>query len=366
HMAKLPPHIFPVCLIAGLLLAGCLPDKAPVEQAPEIRPVRVAKTAVRPVEDATRYAGAVQARVETQLAFRVGGKVVARRVEVGSSVQAGDELMRLDPGGQELVQRSVRAQQAAAEAQLEQARSEYKRAQDLLRRKLISRSQFEQQEAAFNTAKARYDQMASQVEEARLQAGYTVLKADRAGVITDVLAETGQVVAAGQPVLSLALPEEKDVVISIPENRLDEFRQAEEVTITLWAEPDRQYQGQVREVAPVADPVTRTYAARITVLDPDAAMHLGMTANVLVRRNLAEAAIRLPLTALADLEDGTPAVWVVDPDSDTVNPQPVTLGALGDEQMTIAGGLEEGLLVVTAGVQKLHPGQKVRVLEDTP
>lgn len=351
--------------VLGLLLGGCLSEQeAPVTE-PEVRPVRVQEAVVKSLEETTSYAGAVQPRYEAPLAFRLGGKVITRRVEIGDAVVAGDELMRLDPGGQELVEQTLEAQLAAAKAELEQARTELNRARDLRRRKLISTSDYERQETLFNTAKARYEQAQSQLAEAELQADYRVLTADRSGVITEALVQVGQVVAAGQPVLNLALPEEKEVVIHIPENRLDEFKTVEEVDITLWAAPEREYRGRVREVSPVADPVTRTYAVKITVLDSDPAMHLGMTANVQVRRVLAGPAMRLPRTALVE-KDRQPAVWVVDPAEQTVQLAPITLGELRGEDFIVRDGLAEGQLVVTAGVQKLHPGQPVRLLEQRP
>ena len=222
-----------VGIAAVALLAGCQHDKMPVEEGPEIRPVRVEKTITRRLEEEHQYAGAIQARYETQLAFRVGGKVIARQVEVGDLVKLGDELMRLDSGGQELVVQSLKAQLAGAQADLDQAKAELNRYKDLLRRKVISSSEYERHETVYDTALARYEQVKSQLAEAELQSGYAILRADRAGVITDVLVEVGQVVAAGQPVLNLALPEEKEVIVHIPENRLAEFNHVDQVRISL-------------------------------------------------------------------------------------------------------------------------------------
>lgn len=348
----------------ALLAAGCQHDKLPMEVDPEIRPVRVEKAITRRLGDEHQYAGAVRPRYETQLAFRVGGKIVTRQVEVGSIVKPGDILMRLDPEDLEFDVQSLKAQVAAARADLDQAKSELDRYKDLFSRKLVSQSEYDRRVSAFEAAQARYEQAAALLAESAQRTSYTILRADQSGVITAVQAEVGQVVVAGQPVLDLALPEEKEVVISIPENRLNELYPEQEVLITLWAVPEAEYLGKVREIAPVADPVTRTYTAKVSVLNPDKAMHLGMTAKVIVRRELTKAAIRLPRTALVEKE-GQPAVWVVDSDTLTVHLVPVTLGEFRGEDFTVQKGLEDGLLVVTAGAQKLYPGQEVRLLEET-
>lgn len=348
-------------LLTGCALTACAPPAA--ETAPEPRPVRSEVATAGVLETVNRYAGAVQARYETRLAFRVGGKISERLVEVGSRVAAGEVLMRLDPQDLKLGEQSLRAQLDAALADLERARSDLDRYRDLLGKRLVSQSEFDQRKNAFDTAQARVEQTQAQLEERTRQAGYSELIADHAGLITEMQAEVGQVVTAGQPVLSLALPEEKEIAIDVPENRLGDFRVEQPVDITLWAVPGTRYRGQVREIAPVADPITRTFAVKVTVQDPDPAMQLGMTASVILRQTVAEAGIRLPLSALFE-QDGRPGVWVVDPEAMTVSLLPVTLGEFLGNQVAIASGLREGQRVVTAGVHKLYEGQRVRLLDD--
>ena len=213
-------------------------------------------------------------------------------------------------------------------------------------------------------AEARLAQARTQVSVSQNQADYTALTADHAGVVTGIMAEVGQVVAAGQTVVKLARTGEKEVVISVPENRLAELGASRDIAITLWADPAARYRGQVREVSPSADPVTRTYAARIAVLDADRAMNLGMTANVYLKGVRREAAAMLPATALFQ-DNGKAAVWVVQPDTRTVRLVPVGVGEYQEDQVAITSGLKRGDIVVRAGVHKLFDGEKVRLAAES-
>ena len=351
-----------LCFIAGLTaLAGCSPESATTPLA--VRPVKSRVVVAEPIDRVSQYAGEVQARYEMTLAFRVGGKIIERSAEIGQPVEPGDVLMQLDAGDLALNEEALRAQLAAAQADRNQARAKYDRAKALLGRNLISRNDFDTLKGAYETAEARVQQAESQLSGGARQTGYTQLQSDQAGVITAVQAEVGQVVTAGQPVLSMALPGEKEVEISVPENRYDELRVGAEVQISLWSAPGQTYQGRVREIAPLADPLTRTYAAKVTFVDADPAVRLGMTASVRASRRLALPAIHLPLTALIE-QDGQPAVWVVDPKNLKVLRRRVELGPFHEDQATIARGLAPGERVVTAGVHKLYPEQSVRLLDD--
>jgi RND family efflux transporter MFP subunit len=346
-----------------LLLAACSP--APSEAPPASRPVKTLVVAAEPIDRVSQYAGEVRARYEISLAFRVGGKIIERQAEIGQQVEADQTLMQLDSGDLALNQQALRAQLTAAEADRDQAQSKLNRAKALLVRNLISRNDFDSLKGAYDTAQARVQQAESQLSGGARQTGYAQLRTDQAGVITALHAEVGQVVAAGQPVINLALPGEKEVAISVPENRRDELQIGEEVQISLWSAPGRLYSGQVRETAPLADPLTRTYAVKITFIDPDSAVQLGMTASVRASRRLAAPAIRLPLTALIEHE-GQPAVWVVDPQTLKVARRTVHLGEFHGDQVIVASGLAPGQRVVTAGVHKLYPDQPVRLLDETP
>ncbi|MDD1622020.1 MAG: efflux RND transporter periplasmic adaptor subunit, partial [Methylococcaceae bacterium] len=190
-------------------------------------------------------------------------------------------------------------------------------------------------------------------------------RADRPGVITAVDAEPGQIVSPGQSIVRLAQTEEKEVVISVPENRLQDLRAATAIKVNLWADPEHFYQGRLREVSPGVDQVLRTYTAKVSVPDADAGVGMGMTATVHVQKDEAQPVVSLPLTALTQ-DNGQPAVWVFDPATETVSPRVVTVDGYDDENVKLIAGLNEGERVVTAGVHKLVVGQKVRLLGDQP
>jgi RND family efflux transporter MFP subunit len=344
-------------LIAGL--AACGKEEA---KAPEARLVNVVRVHPGSGSSEVAYSGDVRARYETNLSFRVAGKIVARNVEVGTVVRAGEVLARLDPEDQKLNAQSAQSQLAAAQSEYDQIKSELERYADLYKKEFISKADYDRRVSSFNVAQARLEQAKAQLSVTRNQTGYTALAADHAGVVTAIQAEVGQVVAAGQIVMKLARTDDKEVVISIPENRLSELSGSKDITITLWAYPAAKYRGKVREVSPSADPVTRTYAAKISVLDPDSAMKLGMTANVYLKGVQRNASAMLPATALFQ-DNGKAAVWVVDPAGSTVKLIPVEVGEYIEDKVAITGGLKQGDVVVRAGVHKLFEGEKVRIAE---
>jgi RND family efflux transporter MFP subunit len=348
-----------------LVLAGSLGACSKQEaQAPAPRPVIAQVAAAKPADGANVYSGEVRARYENDLAFRVGGKVVARFVDVGATVRKGDQLARLDPQDLQLNVESARQNLAAAEADHALARAELERYRELYAKKYVSQAVLDGRQTTFNTTKARLEQARAQAQVARNQSSYTTLVAEADGVITAVNVEAGQVVAAGQPVMRFARPEEKEVAISVPETRLGELRDASRILISLWAAPDKPYLGRIREIAPNADPATRTFAAKISFVEPDAAVKLGMTANVAIGDRAAGLVITLPLTALTEVQ-GKPAVWVVDPHTSQVNLRPVAVGAYREDGVIVREGLRPGEIVVTAGVHKLIAGETVRVVSET-
>lgn len=353
----------PLLFSVLLALVACSPSTSDVP--PAIRPVKTLVTTAQPLDVTAQYAGDVRARYEIPLAFRLGGKITRRQAEIGQIAKAGDVLMQLDPGDLVLNEKALRAQLTAARADRDQARAEWQRAKALLDRKLISLSDFDARRGAHDAAQARVDQAESQLSGGARQTGYTQLQTDQTGVITSVQAEVGQVVAAGQPVIHLALPGEKEVAISVPENRRDELHLAQEVAVTLWAIPNTVYQGRIREISPLADPLTRTYAVKVTLIDANDAVQLGMTAAVQSRHRIAEAAIRVPLTAIIE-RDGQSAVWIVDEQTLKVTAQPVKLGPFHDNGVAIASGLAPGQRIVVAGVHKLYSNQQIRLLDETP
>ncbi len=349
----------PALLAATLFLAACGP-KAVVEDP--VRPVVTQR--VQPGAAASRdvYSGEIRARYETDLGFRVGGKLVARLVDAGARVTRGQVLARLDPEDAKLAAQGSAAQLASAESDFALARSELDRNADLRDKKFISQSAFDVKQNAFNAAKARVEQMRTQSAISANQAAYTTLVADADGVVISVAAEPGQVVSAGQPVLRLARAGEKEVVINAPESQLARFKVGEDVGIALWADPSTLYPGRIREIAGGADPVTRTYAVRVSALGATPRAQLGMTANVVFNPAADASLVLLPLSALAR-SGADAAVWIVDPKTSQVKLRKVAIGQFREDGVTITGGLAAGDIVVTAGVHKLRADQVVRVAE---
>ena len=331
------------------LLTACGKPVAPLE------PARPVLTAVLGVEGANReasYAGEVRSRYETQLGFRVPGKISARLVDAGAQVKAGDVLARLDPADMALTA-------AAATAQFELAEAEVMRYRELRSKNFVSQAALDAKETAFKAAGA-------QAELARNQSAYTVLRADQAGVVAQVAAEVGQVVAAGQTVVRVARSDVLEVAISIPESRMPELKTARDAEITLWADDGARYKGVLRELTTVADPLTRTYAARVSIRNADARVLLGMTANVtfLNEPSMPAAKLSVPLSAIFQ-QAGKPALWVVGAD-ETVALRPVTVASYGEDAAILAGGVKAGERVVVAGVHKLTAGEKIKVVDQLP
>jgi len=303
----------------------------------------------------------VRARYVTDLAFRVAGRVTARKVEVGTEVRAGQVLATLDPQDYALAARAARAQLTAAEAEARLARQDLQRYAELRAQNFISQAELDRRRTAAEAAEAQARQLRADADRQGNQQAYTRLSAPHAGVVTAISFEAGQVVAAGQPVVKLARTGELEVRIDVPENALDALRAAHNPSIRLWSAPDRAYAGRLREVSPMADPASRTYSARISLLHPDAAVKLGMTATVEIGGESAPG-LSVAQTALFRI-DGKPQVWVVNPQTRKVAARSVQIGELNGERAAIVSGLAAGEWVVTAGVHKLAPGQEVRLTE---
>jgi|KBSSwiStaDraftv2_1062776.scaffolds.fasta_scaffold05776_3 multidrug efflux system membrane fusion protein len=346
------------------LLALCAGCSEKPKAAPEPRLVNVVRVSAGSANtNDVGYSGEIRPRYETNLSFRVAGKIVARNVEVGGTVKKDDVLARLDPEDQQLNTRSAQSQLAAAKSEYEQNKAELERYTGLYEKEFISKAEFDRRQSSYNVAKARLEQAQAQLAVTKNQTGYTELAADHAGVVTAIPIEVGQVVAAGQTIMKLARTDDREVVISIPENRLSELSAATEIDISLWADPSKIYKGKLRELSPSADPVTRTYAAKISVRNADAAIKLGMTANVYLRGVQRSAAIMLPATALFQ-DNGHAAVWIVDKTNSQVKLVPVEVGEYVEDRVGILAGIAPGDTVVRAGVHKLFAGEKVRTHEE--
>jgi len=305
--------------------------------------------------------GEVRARYETRLAFRLPGQMIERRVEVGQRVRAGEVIATIDARDADLAESQARAQLAQTESQAALAEADLKRFAELRERNFISQAEFDRREAQALQAREQVAAARAAAMQASNQVGYTVLTAPHAGVITALEAETGQVLAAGQTVARLARPDELEVSVSVPEHRLREFTNGVTYRVGLWALPGSSYAGRLREISPVADPATRTYAARIALKGEDSRLGIGMTAELRVT-SASGAAPRLPVSAIFHRE-GKPAVWIVK--GGQVELVSVSTGELYGNDVAITAGLEPGQRVVTAGVNRLEPGQHVALLDNT-
>ena len=321
------------------------------------RPVRVATVALVQPAAALTLSGTVQARTLADLAFRVAGKVVERRTEIGDHVRAGQVLARLDPADLHLSEQASQAALAAAQADAANARADLARYDGLGRSSpAYLPSEYDRRTSAARMAAARLVQAERQVALARDQSSYGTLQADADGVITALPVQIGQVVAAGQTVASLAHTDQTEIVVDVPENRLTDIRSAGDVAITLWAAPGAILHGRVREIGALADPATRTFTVKIALTDaPPTLLALGMTASVRFATGGPPVAV-LPATALAD-QNGHPAVWVLDSVRQRAQLRPVDLaGFAADGSMIVAHGLQPGDQVVTAGIGLIEPG----------
>ena len=353
------------CWCAAVLVVVVAPGCTGEETEPA--PIR-AVNAVRVSSDAQAseiaYSGEVKPRYETALGFRLGGKIVERLVDVGDVVPADRVLARLDPEDQQLNSQAVRSRLAAADASYKQAKGDLERYTDLYEKRFISRAEFDRRRTDYEVAEAQLAQVRAELAVTENQANYTRLRADHAGVVTSIEAEVGQVVVAGQTVLRIARTSEKEVAISVPERKLRELGSASDIVITLWANPDKKFAGTVREISPVADPVTRTYAVRVAMSGADSSVSLGMTANVYLKEVLGVSSVRLPATAIFQ-QGEVAAVWRVDPASNSVNAVPVQVVRYFEDKVAVTGELSDGDMIVRAGVHKLFEGETVRVLDGT-
>ncbi|MCW5626465.1 MAG: efflux RND transporter periplasmic adaptor subunit [Burkholderiales bacterium] len=349
-------------LIASLSAVTLLVACGKEAEKPEVlRPVQVVRVSAASSDLGASYIGDVRARYETALSFRLPGKIAMRMVDVGDRVKAGQVIARLDPADEQLGVEAAQQQLTAAESQYEQAKNDLARFKDLFEQGFVGSAEFERRTTTYKVAEAQLRQARANLGVNRNQSTYTTLRADHEGVVTSLAAEVGQVVTAGQLVAKVARPGDKEVVIAVSENRLSELRAAKEINVGLWADPNAVFKGRLREVAPSADPATRTYAAKVTILNPSPDVALGMTAGVFLKGVPQEQSVRLPSTALFQKDD-QPAVWVMDPKTATVQLRPVKIGRYFDDAVTVTEGLQPGDVVVRAGVHKLFAGEKVRVM----
>lgn len=339
-------------IAASFFVAGChevvVPLKPPV--------VKVQQIKLSEAADEENYSGVVKGRYETNLSFQVGGKIISRNVQTGDIVHAGEILMTLDPKDLAEQSHSAAAQVSSAQAQLQLAKANLDRYTELFKSEAIAAAVLDQYKTQFDAAQAAYDAAVAQARQSQNALGYTHLTANADGIISNVNAEIGQVVAAGQTVLTLVQTNDFDVVVDIPENKISNVQIGQRVTITFWATSEVAI-GSVREISPMADSASRTFAVKISLPDvPN--IRLGMTASVSTASAVSSAII-LPLSAIYQT-DNVAKVWLVD--ENKVRLQAVEVSAF-DENSVRVRGLKSGDKVVVAGVHKLRDGQEVRTVD---
>jgi multidrug efflux system membrane fusion protein len=346
----------PVLAACALLLAACSKEAPKTE---DIRPVRAMVLQSSDIDVNAEFSGEVRARVESRLGFRVGGKIVSRKVDVGTVVKRGQVLMELDPQDLKLSQAQALAALRAAETSRDLASAELKRYQELRDKNFVSQAILDAKLSAAKSAQAQVDSAQAAYRGMSNQAGYATLESDIDGVVTAVDAEVGQVVAPGTPVVRVAKTDEKEIVFGVPEDKVDTLREILDVHVRLWASPDKSVPGKIREISPVADPSTRTYAFRVSIPASMSEAKLGMTALVAFASRTPQPQIKVPLTALFH-EKAATSVWVVE--NGAVRLVPVTVSGVSGNDIVLGSGVKPGQTVVTAGVNLLKPGQKVTIL----
>jgi RND family efflux transporter MFP subunit len=349
-------HILTAALVAACL-TGC--DRKP-PQAAQVRPVRTV-TVVRGADGETvSLTGQVRAKDQVSLAFRLDGRMMKRPVNVGDVLKPGQIVAELDPQNQQNALRTAQANLATVEAAVTQARLVFGRQQVLLPEGWTSRAKFDEAQQLLLGAEAQVYGARAQVSIAQDQLSYTVLSADAPGVVTATGAEPGEVVRAGAMIVKVARQGGRDAVFDVSEQIIRTGPRDPVVQIALTNDPSVHATGRVREVSPQADPTTRTFQVKVGIIDPPASMQLGSTVTGSIRLS-APPGLHVPPSALTEA-DGRPAVWVVDAKSQTVSLRNVDVSRYDPTDIVVSQGLDAGEIVVTAGVQTLHPGQKVRLL----
>jgi len=348
-----------VLMVASL--AGCGDPEPP---APQVRPVRAVTVARRAEGESVSLTGQIQAQNQASLAFRLDGRLIERRVNVGDVVKPGQVIGRLDPQIPQNNLRQAQANLSAAQGQLLQARNSFERQQNLLKDGFTPRSQFDQAQQALQTAVAQVNSAQAQLHTAQEQLGYTELLADSAGAVTAVGAESGEVVSAGRMIVKVARQGGRDAVFDVPAQAFRMVSPDVVVDIAMTDDPKIKTTGHVREIAPQADPTTRTFQVKVGLIDPPDTMRLGATVSGRVTLTV-PAGMALPASALTEA-NGHPAMWVVNPQTQTVSLRNVDVLRYDPASVVVSQGLETGETVVTAGVQMLRPGQKVRLLGEAP
>ena len=354
-------HALVLVSALALLLASC--NQEAKTEPPQPRPVRTVTVEQGKIGDAVQLTGDIRAENEVNLAFRISGRIIERKGEVGDKVEPDQVLAKLDPQDELNTLRSAQAALNAARGKEVEAQNTFDRQNHLMERGFTTRAIFDSAKQGLQTAQARVDDATAQLDIAQDRLSFTELKANVEGTITTRSAESGQVVQPGQPIFSIARTDGRDAVFDVPAQVLRGAPPDAIVTVSLADDPSVTAKARVRTVSPQADPVTRTFQVRLSLIDHPEAMRLGATVTGRLQLE-GGAGISIPASALTSI-DRQPAVWIVDPQNLTVALRNVEVQRFDPATAVISQGLEPGDVVVTAGVQALHPGQKVRLLGAT-
>ncbi|HEF4760582.1 TPA: efflux RND transporter periplasmic adaptor subunit [Pseudomonas putida] len=345
-------------LLAGVMLAGCSKKEPPPEP---IRPVLSIKVQALGEENLGRFAGSIQARYESNVGFRVPGRIASRAVDVGAEVEKGALLASLDPTDQQNQLRSVEGDLASIQAQFINAQANARRQQELFDRGVGSQAQLDAAQTDLKTTQSSLDQARASVNQAKDQLNYVELRTDHKAVVTAWNAEAGQTVTAGQQVVTLAQPDIKEAVIDLPDTLVDQLPKDVVFQVASQLNPEINTTATVREIEPQAESATRTRRARLTLTETPPAFRLGTAISVTLS-SAVKPRIELPLSALQEVE-GKTRIWVVDTQAQTVFPRDVSVISRTEGSVMLFGGVKSGERVVSAGVNSLKPGQKVKVDE---
>lgn len=350
-----------LCILGSVLWKGQQPAQETLKEIPAVRTTVIGGS---DISQGYTYAGEVRGRYESQLAFQVNGKIIKRNIQLGSKVDAGDVLLQIDAKDVLQTVNNYSAQVDSAESQLQLAESNLKRYRELLEGGAISQSQYDQYVNAYKVAVAGVRQTQAQYTQGTNQLDYTLLKADKPGIVSDISAEIGQVVSAGQVIVTVVQDGEREVEISVPENRIEGLRKAEKIQVSFWALPEVAVTGKIREISPMADQTTRTFKVRVSLVNPPPEMKLGMTAAVAINDSTMQPTVNIPVAAVYQAEGNTPAVWVVTDGRVTL--RSIQTGNYGkDNTIQVISGLQQGDRIVIAGVHKLTEGQQVSIGGDS-
>lgn len=348
-------------VLAGVMLVACSEKEPPPEP---VRPVLSIKVEALAEENLGRFAGNIQARYESNVGFRVPGRIASRSVDVGAEVEKGALLATLDPTDQQNQLRSAEGDLASVQAQFINAQANARRQQALFDRGVGSQAQLDAAQTDLKTTQASLDQAKAAVSQARDQLNYVELRSDHKAVVTAWNAEAGQVVTAGQQVVTLAQPDIKEAVIDLPDTLVDQLPEGVVFQVASQLNPNIATTATVREVEPQAQSATRTRRARLTLTETPSAFRLGTAISVTLSTAVTPR-IELPLSALQEVE-GKPRIWIVDAQTLTVSPRDVSIVSRTDSSVVVASGVKSGERIVTAGVNSLKPGQKVKVDGGSP